>query len=95
MITYNKTVEPVNVRALADLIYIGGALGFVAGDDHLMAQLPRGVRAQMLKLFAEEFQGNGWVRAMSLKDSTAKNINCEAEACGVEDLVAMRAVSCS
>ena len=81
---------------MSQLIYIGGALGFVAGD-RIDQGINRTVRDRMVQLFAEEFQGNGWVRAMSLSDSTARNIDCEAEAtkgepaCGVEDLLAMRA----
>ena len=39
----------------------------------------------------DELVGNGWVRAMSLRDSTASNIMCRGQHCGIEDLVAMRA----
>ena len=88
-VLYANSKKQTNVRALADFVYIGlGLGGYIKGGGKPV--LPEHVRDQMRSMFKREFLANGWVRAMSLEDSTQKNIMC-TKSCTVEDKVAMRA----
>ena len=86
----NKTagVEPVDVRALSDHVYVGLGVGYL-GD--MASMLPDALKKDMVTLFMEEYlSGNGWVRAISLKDESMKNVDCEPAQCTTLDKVSMR-----
>ena len=87
VLSSNSSVARKNVRALADVCYIGASLGFLSDSIEL---LPKELRNEMVNFFFEELLGNGWPRAISFKDSISENITC-LENCSTLDLVAMRA----
>ena len=85
VLSSNSSVPKQNVRALADVCYVGASLGFLSDSIQL---LPKELRNEMVNFFFEELLGNGWPRAISFKDSISENITC-VENCTTLDLVAM------
>ena len=96
------------VKAITETVYIpifAGLVGANASTQHdvLATQfpLPDHVRSGMVRLMREEMLGNGWPRAISLRDPTMSRINCMGgmaglptpaghQPCNITDLVRMR-----
>ena len=80
--------DPVEVMALADHVYVGMSLGVLGEQSDL---LPDSVRDSMSEFFFTDYlSGNGWIRALSLRDGSMSELNCDPQLCSDTAKVSMR-----
>jgi hypothetical protein len=76
------SVPSVEVRCIADSVYVGLSAGLLAGHAHSavgeagLFPIAESDRKDMVDLVFRELLGNGWVRALSPEDPSMARIGC-------------------